>query len=261
MARQHVVTIADQRRVTERLYWLALEAPDLARDARPGHFALLRCDDFGDDNRLLRRQLFVAATMPELGQIAFLYEPSEPGLAWLSRRAPGETLDVLGAFGRSLPVDNRAGNLLLVGSGQGLAALLFVARSHRSPATLLALAGDQQGLPPAYLLPDDTEYLTTVAENTATAVRMAVQPTSGMSPLSWADAVAAALPYDGLKALGRAIETVRMRWPRGFAHALLEMPPGCGMGACGVCAVAIRGVARLPCIEGPWFDLRDVARG
>lgn len=260
MARQHHVMIADQRPVTARLQWLALESADLARDARPGHFVWLRCDDPGDANRLLRRPLYVAATMPELGQAALLYEPSEPGLAWLARRRPGETLDLLGTFGRALRFDGRPRNLLLIGAGAGLAALLFAARTQQSQAavTLLAVAADREGLPPAYLLPDDAEYLTAVGEDMAVAVPTALQPASGVSPLAWADAIVAALPRDGLMALGRAVQTVRFRWPRGFAQATYDLAPGCAVGACGGCAVALRGAVRLPCVDGPWFDLRDL---
>jgi len=84
MARQRTLAIADHRQVTARLRWLALHAPDLARDARPGHALLVHCNDSDDRYRLLRRPLFLAATMPEIGQLALLYEPHEPVLIELT---------------------------------------------------------------------------------------------------------------------------------------------------------------------------------
>ncbi len=262
MARQHLVTIADHRPVTARLRWLALQAGDLARDVRPGNYLLLRCDDPGDGYRLLRRPLFIAATMPELGQVALLYEAHEPGLAWLARRSVGETLDAFGVFGRPLSLDSRLHNLLLVGAGAGLAALIFAARVAASHAavTLLAVASDPDGLPPSFLLPGATEYLTGIGADLAASVTAMLQPAAGVSPLAWADALVAALPPDALTVLSQVVRTVRFRWSRGFALALIDIPPGCGVGACGVCAVELRGAACLPCVEGPWFDLRDIER-
>lgn len=259
MARQHTVAIADHRPVTPRLRWLALQAPDLARDARPGHSLLVWCNDPGDTSRLLRRPLFVAAALPELGQAAVLYEPDEPGLAWLARRVPGETLDVIGLCGRTLFFTDRQRNLLLIGAGAGLAALIFAARfaPPHTAVTMIAVAGDQDGLPPPFLLPSAIEYETIVGADLPAAVAGALQPATGTSPLAWADAVVAALPHDALAALVQGIRAVRLRQPPGFAQALIGAPPGCGFGACGACAVELRGGVRLPCVEGPWFDLRE----
>lgn len=260
MARWYTLAIADHRQVTPRLRWLALHAPDLARDARPGHALLVFCNDPGDTYRLLRRSLFIAATLPELGQIALLYEPHESGLAWLARRTPGETLDVMKSSGRPLPIAGHRRHLLLIGAGAGLAALVFAARAAPSDAsvTLIALANDQDALPPPFLLPSSIEYETVVASDMSKTVAEALRPPTGTSPLIWADGVVAALPHDALLALAQCIRSVRLRLARGFAYAFIESPLGCGFGACGVCAVELRGAVRLPCVEGPWFDLCDV---
>ncbi len=259
MARQHTLAIADHRQVTPRLRWLALHAADLARDARPGHALLVWCNDPDDPYRLLRRPLFVAGALPELGQVALLYAPDEPGLAWLARRLPGDALDTIGLCGRALHIAPHQRNLLLVGAGAGLAALICVARtaSTHTAVTLIALADDPAGLPPSFLLPSAVEYETMVSADLNATLVETLQPLTGTSPLMWADAVIAALPREATSTLARVIRSVRLRLPRGFAHILIEPLPGCGFGACGVCAVDFRGVVRLPCVEGPWFDLRD----
>src|SRR4030095_11877438 len=99
MAQQQFLEIADQRTATPRLYWLTLEAPDLARSIRAGQYLLVRCAEEGSYDPLLRRPLFVAASEPALGQIGLLYEPAERGLAWLARGRAGDLLDVVGPFG------------------------------------------------------------------------------------------------------------------------------------------------------------------
>ena len=291
MAQQRFLTIADQRAATPGLRWLTLRSPELARSVRPGQYLLVRCAEAGSYDPLLRRPLFVAAAEPALGQIGLLYEPSERGLAWLSRGRAGDALDVLGPFGQPLALDGRTRNLLLIGFGPGLAALLLLAReaAARSCAvTLLAGAAIADLLPPPFLLPGEVEYQTTVGPATdllasqsplasserdketrgrgdkekrkRDAVSLSPPPPVSLSPITWADQICAALPGDQLSVLASAIRTVKYRWERGFASALLEGPLICGVGACGACAVELRRGTRMLCSDGPAFDLRDIAR-
>ena len=288
MAHQLQLVIADQRAVTPRLRWLTLHAPDLARAVQAGQYLLVRCAEQGSYDPLLRRPLFIAAAEPALGQIGLLYEPSERGLVWLARGRAGDTLDVIGPLGRPFALDVRTRNLLLVGSGPGLAALLLLARvgAARGAVTLIAGADDADQLPPPFLLPGEVEYQTTVGSATELLAGQSSQAVAEEdketrrqgsksklkrdtvtpsprhpvtpSPIAWADQVFAALPHEQLLLLRESIVRVKYRWERGFAGALLEGPIVCGVGACGVCAVELRRGARLLCADGPVFDLRDV---
>jgi dihydroorotate dehydrogenase electron transfer subunit len=251
MARQRTVTVSDHRAATQRLRWLTLAAPELAREAKPGHYLLVRCDEPGGA-RLLRRALFVAAVEPALGQLGLLFEPNEPGLRWLARAHSGDTLDVLGPLGRPFAMEPRSRSLLLIGSGPGLGALLCLARASAArgaAVTLLAGAEDQESLPPAFLLPDDVEYETVAGP---------VTDLMAGAPVQWADQLFAALPHGSVEALRDTVRAGKLRWERGFASVLLEGPLVCGVGACNACVVTARKGARLLCIDGPVFDLREL---
>jgi dihydroorotate dehydrogenase electron transfer subunit len=267
MAPQRLLTIADQRDVTPRLRWLTLHAPELARGARAGQYLLVRCAEQGSYDPLLRRPLFIAAAEPALGQIGLLYEPSERGLAWLSRGRAGDTLDVIGPLGHPFELDGRTRNLLLVGAGAGLAALLLLARQGpaRGAVTLIAGADHAESLPPPFLLPGEVEYQTVPGLQIAD-FRLQIEDASSQSAIynlqsaiTWADQICVALPPDQLLALREAIRQVKFRWEQGFASALLEGPLVCGVGACGVCAVTLRRGTRMLCADGPVFDLRDLS--
>jgi dihydroorotate dehydrogenase electron transfer subunit len=267
MAQERQLVIADQRTVTPRLRWLTLHAPDLARGVRAGQYLLVRCAEHGSYDPLLRRPLFIAAAEPALGQIGLLYEPSERGLVWLSRGHAGDRLDVIGPLGRPFALDGRTRNLLLVGSGPGLAALLLLTHTGaaRGAVTLIAGADDPERLPPPFLLPGAVEYQTVPGLQISDfKLQIAGSGTQSaiynlQSAITWADQIFAALPLEQLLALRDAIGRVKYRWERGFASALLQGPIVCGVGACGVCAVELRRGARLLCADGPVFDLRDVA--
>jgi dihydroorotate dehydrogenase electron transfer subunit len=283
MAQQRLIHVADQRPATPRLRWLTLQSPELARGVRSGQYLLVRCAEAGVYDPLLRRPLFVAAAEPALGQIGLLYEPADRGLAWLARARPGDELDVLGPLGQPFELDGRTRSLLLIGAGAGLPALLLLARAaaaRGTAVTLLAGADDAELLPPPFLLPGEVEYQTTVGpaidllasqeaptQNSETGRQGdkekrkrdagSLSPTLAVSasPITWADQICAALPQPQLGPLADAIRRVRYRWERGFASALLEGPLVCGVGACGVCAVALRKGQRMLCSDGPVFDM------
>src|SRR6185436_11658286 len=95
------------------------------------------------------------------GQIGLLYEPAERGLAWLARGRAGDLLDVAGPFGHPFTLGGHTRNLLLLGAGTGLAALLLLAREATArgcTVTLLVGATHNDVLPPPFLLPGEVEY-------------------------------------------------------------------------------------------------------
>ncbi len=264
MPRQYQAEITDQRAATPRLRWLTLLAPELAREARPGQYLLVRCAEAGSYDPLLRRPLFVTATLPTPGQVGLLYEPSERGLAWLARGRPGAMLDLLGPFGHGFEIGARTRTVLLIGQGAGLAALLYLAHdalARGCSVTLLAGADHSDELPPPFLVPEAVEYETIIGQAVgllaSTGTRTA--QAGSLSPISWADQIYAALPEHQIPALADAIRAIRYRWDRGFASLLHPGPLICGMGACGACTIELRKGPRLLCSDGPTFDLRDIA--
>jgi dihydroorotate dehydrogenase electron transfer subunit len=258
MVQQHQLVIADQRAATPQLRWLTLAAPELAGHVRAGQYLLVRCAEDGSYDPLLRRPLFVAATERALGQLGLLYAPLDRGLAWLSRGRAGDALDIVGPLGHPFAIDRRTRNVLLIGQGAGLAALLLLARAAVAAGcavTLLAGALTDAAQPPAFLLPGAVEYQSTLGPATDL---LSSAGAAALHPIAWADQIFAALPNELVPALRDAVRTIRYRWERGFASVLLEGPIICGVGICGVCTLYLRKGPQMRCHDGPVFDLRDL---
>ncbi len=269
-------TIIEQRAFGQ-LQWLTLAAPDLASAARPGQYLLLRCADAHSADPLLRRALFVAQVDRSRGSVALLYTPDEAGTAWLATRRSGDQLDSLGPLGTPFNLDNRTRNLLLLGTGPGLAALFALAHSavQRGCAVmLLAAASCNDRLPPPFLLPAEVEYQASTASDEAVFTLLEGDRPSGNSskvsgsnaprlpsstlPLAWADQLCAALPPHLLAPLAAHVRATKLRWAPGFATVALDGALPCGIGVCQCCLIATREGLRTRCKDGPVFDLRDL---
>jgi len=103
-----------------------LETPALSAGAAPGQFLMIRVSD--TPYPLLRRPISLHSK--DKSALEIFFQVAGQGTALLARKKEGETLDVLGPFGKNFIPE--AGALpspaFLVGGGRGIAPLFFLAR-------------------------------------------------------------------------------------------------------------------------------------
>lgn len=254
-----------ERRELGALALLTLHAPELARAARAGQLALVRCAPSGSDDPLLRRAVFFAGADGTAGVVELLVAPEERGLAWLAAQPVGARLDVYAPVGTGFAIEGRLGNLLLAGAGPALPALVFLARAlaPRAANVVLLAAGTPAALPPPYLLPAEVEYQTSADGDEGLLALLGVGgrtsiPALSGSPVAWADQICLALTEPLVAGAVEAVRAGRLRWGRGLAQAAVVGPLPCGLGTCLACPIETRDGTRLRCKDGPVFDLRDL---
>lgn len=231
--------------------------------ARPGQFVALRCTTAGSYDPLIRRPLFIAATDAQAGTCQLLVARTDPAFAFVSALSRGAHLDVLGPLGQGWTIDGAARMLALLGTATHAAALFALAHGAvgRGLSVSVLLGTDETlSAPEPFLLPAAAEYNVAVGTSADSAALSLLDE----QVLRWADQVAVALPQTQLSAVAQRVRNVRLQWSRGFAQAALLHPDdsglACCVGVCGVCAIETRQAARLACIDGPIFDLRDLVR-
>lgn len=148
---------------------------------------------------------------------------------------PGTRLELRGPLGRGFHLPDGPGRLALASFRTSTSRLLPLAFEALEAGADVALFCAEMPVRP---LPASVE----------------VQPLEAFGDsLGWADALAVDVPADSLPHL-RAQVGGRLRGQT--AQALVSGPMPCmGVGACGVCALRIRGSWALACQEGPVFDL------
>ncbi len=249
-------------RLSEAYNVLALAAPEIARDARPGQFVMLKTAAGLDP--MLRRPFSIFEIVREasgrvLG-VSVLNKRVGVGTTRLYDARPGDHVGCLGPLGRPfVPVDPPA-EAWMVAGGVGLAPFVTLAealKARDTPMTLFYGARTAADLYYADLFAQLGARLVLTTEDGTRGesgrVTLPLERALNDRPGDRAVTIYACGPTPMMAAVagigGRARRPV---------FASLEPVMGCGMGGCYSCVVPVRHGSRQhfvrSCLEGPVFD-------
>lgn len=234
--------------------WLLwMDAGPVAEAARPGQFVMVRCGEGHDP--LLRRPLGIHR-VDSSGRVALLYGVAGRGTAWLSQRAPGDLVDVVGPLGNGFTVNPDARSLLLLAGGIGFTPLAFMAetciRENRN-LTLLMGARSAEYLYPKSELPQGINLVTVTEDGSEPGGRTGLVTQIVGEYAARADQVFACGPPAMYRAMAN-LECLKGK----PVQLSLEERMACGLGACFGCTVRTRGGPRQVCHDGPVFEMSDI---
>ncbi|MGZ4213661.1 MAG: dihydroorotate dehydrogenase electron transfer subunit [Actinomycetota bacterium] len=239
---------------------LTVDAPDIAKGARPGQFLNICIQPGGA--HILRRPFSIAGTDAGAGTVSVVFDAIGQGTHWLAARAAGDHVDVVGPLGHGFDVPADPGTDLLVGGGYGTAALSFLA------AELEARGGDVHAIIGARSrarlyederLNESCASIALVTDDGSGGVQgVATDPMPQMIRRFSPRVVYACGPMPMLRA------TAAVASANGVASQLaVEEFMACGIGVCWTCVLPVRrngDVKHLrSCTEGPVFDGAQVA--
>ncbi|MCL2030827.1 MAG: dihydroorotate dehydrogenase electron transfer subunit [Oscillospiraceae bacterium] len=236
-----LTAILQNKAIAKDIYDLRA-AMETAPEPVPGQFVHIDCGG----GLLLRRPLSLCGY--DNGIARLVYAARGEGTRRLSRRRPGERLDMLGPLGRGFVMDSRPA--LLVGGGIGVPPLVFCA--DRAEGRVHAVLGfrnaDAVCLTEAFA---SAEVLTDDGSAGAKgypheALRAHLQTGD------WARVLACG-PVPMLRAVAKVCAEHGVE-----CQVSLEERMACGVGACLVCACGVNGDYKRVCADGPVFDAREV---
>jgi dihydroorotate dehydrogenase electron transfer subunit len=249
---QRDCVVIENRELTDGVFSVSFEAGDMARTAQPGMFVHVRCGH----SLLLRRPISIADARED--RMTIVFEVKGDGTLWLSRRAPGSRIDVLGPLGNGFGSSGGDG-IIAVGGGMGAPPLLFAART--AGARVTAVLGFRDSgriiLEREFTECCDEVYLTT--DDGSAGERGTVEaPLRALLERGGGCEIISCGPRPMLAAVARLAGQYGAP-----CRVSLEERMGCGVGACLVCACeTLRGSGRQMsrvCRDGPVFDSREVA--
>ena len=232
---------------------LVLEAPQIARKARPGHFVMLRMTPTGE-----RIPLTIADTDAEKGTITIVYLVMGKSTAILEELDAGDSiLDVCGPLGHPTHIEKK-GTVICVGGGTGIAAMHHIAKGHarmgnkvvgvigaRSKDLLLFENELKSFVNELLISTDDGSYghkgLVTDLLRDRLEKDKSVFEVVAVGPVPMMAAVAETTRPFGVKT------TVSLN------PIMVD-----GIGMCGACRVSVGGKTKFACVDGPEFDGHEV---
>ncbi|MCX5667877.1 MAG: dihydroorotate dehydrogenase electron transfer subunit [Candidatus Omnitrophica bacterium] len=121
--------IIENKSLARGFYKMRLGSAYLAKNSKPGQFVEIKCSEGGEV--LLRRPLGVHRILN--GGIEVLYKVIGKGTELLSRKRPGDTVDVIGPLGNGFSIkrntNDKRRTTVLVAGGIGVAPLVALAES------------------------------------------------------------------------------------------------------------------------------------
>ena len=125
MAQKRVnVTIHSQEKLAEGIYSMWLDAPEVAKEAKPGQFIAVYTND---QSKLLPRPISICEADKENGRLRIVYRIAGAGTLEFSQYGAGDKLDIMGPLGNGFTLQNK--KAFLIGGGIGIPPMLELAKN------------------------------------------------------------------------------------------------------------------------------------
>jgi len=229
-----------------------IEAPLIAKKAKPGQFVILKANETGE-----RIPLTMADTDPEKGTITIIYMVVGKSTALFKTLKKGEGyLDVIGPLGAPTHLE-KVGKVVCVGGGTGVAVLHPITRALKEIGNdvtciigartkdLLILEEQMKAASNNFkVCTDDGSY----GHHGFVTDVMKEELEGGDVKL-----VVAIGPVPMMKAVCNITKEFGVKTMVSLNPIMID-----GTGMCGGCRVSVGGKTKFACVDGPEFDGHDV---
>jgi ferredoxin--NADP+ reductase len=244
--------IVEKEIFSENVIKLVVEAPEISRSRKPGHFVIVRIDEKGE-----RIPLTISSADEKKGTITLIIQRVGVTSWKLTDLNPGDYIrDVAGPLGKATHIE-KAGTVLCAGGGVGVAPLLpivegFKKAGNRIVTVLAARSKDliileeqiRQYSDEVIIMTDDGSY------GNKGLVTYGMEEVIKREKVNMAIVIGPAIMMKFASMLTKKynIPTV--------ASLNTIMVDGTGM--CGACRCTVDGKTRFVCVDGPEFDAHSV---
>jgi len=241
-----VYEITAKKELAPKIKLFEVEAPDIAKKAKPGQFIILILGEKGE-----RIPLTIAGYDGEKGTITFVFNEVGKTTKQLGLLKEGERISsITGPLGNPSEIRN-FGNVLCVGGGVMIAPMLLQVKALKEAGNKVTTVIGAR----------IRELLFFEDELKALSDRLYVATddgSKGYKGLGFLRDVLAKENFDRCVAMGPVVmmkSVCEITKPFGVRTIVTLTPIMVdGMGMCGVCRVTVGGKMKFACVDGPEFD-------
>jgi ferredoxin--NADP+ reductase len=244
--------ILNKDRLYENIVKMDVEAPLIARAAKPGQFVVVRIDENGE-----RIPLTIANSNSD-NMISLVFQEVGASTKILGRLEIGDQiLDILGPLGHPTEIEN-FGTVVCVGGGVGIAVIHPVVKAMKSKGNkVITIIGSR--CEDALIFRKENEaqshqfFITTDDGSCGRKGFVSDELKHLIESGSKIDRVIAVGPVPMMKAVSSVTKPHNIKTIVSLNPIMLD-----ATGMCGVCRVTVGGAVKFSCVDGPEFDGHQV---
>ena len=244
--------ILEKEFFSDNVVKVVLEAPEIAKARKAGHFVIIRIGKKGE-----RIPLTIADADTEKGTITLIVQKVGVTTAKLSALNVGdEVTDVVGPLGKATHIEN-FGTVLCAGGGVGIAPLYPIVQALKNAGNrvITVLAARSKDL---IILEDQmreySDEVIVMTDDGSYGKKGLV--TAGMEEVINREKVHLSVVIGPAIMMKFAALTTKKYNIKTFASLNTIMVDGTGM--CGACRITVGGKTKFVCVDGPEFDAHEV---
>lgn len=230
-----------------------MEAPLIAKKAKPGQFIILRIDEDGE-----RIPLTIADFNREKGTITLIFQEVGCSTRHLGLLNEGDyLLDLVGPLGTPTHILKNS-NVICIGGGIGIAPIYPIARGMKEAGNnVLSIIGGRTENILIY-----EKEMAAVSDKLYITTDDGSKGQKGFVTDALKQLIESGIKIDLVVAIGPVImmkSVAEVTRPHGI-HTMVSLNPVMvdGTGMCGGCRVAVGGENKFACVDGPEFDAHKV---
>jgi len=231
---------------------MVIEAPEIARKARPGQFVIVRIDEHGE-----RIPLTIADYDKDAGTITIIFQEVGKSTMHLGTLEAGDELATfVGPLGHPTEIEIY-GTVVCVGGGVGIAPIYPIARALKAAGnTVISIIGARSR---DLLFWEDRmrtasdELIVCTDDGSYGRKALVTEPLKELLESRKIDHVWAIGPAIMMKFCCLATQPFGVKTIVSLNPIMVD-----GTGMCGCCRVAVGGETKFACVDGPDFDGHQV---
>lgn len=244
--------ILEKEHFSEKVVKLVVEAPEIARSRKAGHFVIVRACDHGE-----RIPLTITDADTERGTITLVVQNVGVSSGKICALNPGEYLtDVVGPLGKATHIE-KFGTVVCCGGGVGVAPLLPIIKAMKEAGnrviTVLAARTKDLIILEEQCAAYSDEVIIMTDDGSYGNKGLVTQGVESVILREKVDMVVTIGPAIMMKFV--ALTTKKYNVPTMCSLNTIMVD---GTGMCGACRVTVDGKTRFVCIDGPEFDAHEV---
>lgn len=229
-----------------------IEAPLIARKAKPGQFVIMKANETGE-----RIPLTMADTDPDKGTITVIYMVVGKSTALFKTMKVGDAYqDVIGPLGTPTHIE-KVGTVVCVGGGTGVAVLYPITRALRQAGNhVITIMGartkDLMILEPQMTAVSD-EFFPCTDDGSYGHHGFVTNVLKDILEKRKVDLAVAIGPVPMMKFCSKITKDFNVKTIVSLNPIMVD-----GTGMCGGCRVSVGGQTKFGCVDGPEFDGHQV---